>query len=216
MKQWRYYWEHHNEQAVIGLTAFFLFAGVVQYAIGWRYVLALTPLVIGILAALTVLYWHAPAGVKAALFTIAFSIGMITEIIGVNSGVLFGDYWYGTILGLKIAGVPILVGITWAYVTIAAWQLVSYSTFSVVGKIIIAAGVIVMFDLLLEQYATAFGLWQWQDGIIPLKNYVTWFAVGIVLVSLYARYAQQKKPSLYGASVLPLTALFFWCMLLVR
>ncbi len=210
------YWHHHHETIAVGITALFLFAGVVQYAFGLGYVLALTPVVIGILTAVTLLYWSAPARPKAALFIIAFSIGMIAEIIGINSGVLFGDYAYGSALGLKIAGVPLLIGITWALVTVAAWQLVSFSGFSRLAKVLLAAGVIVMFDLVLEQYATAFGLWQWQDGIIPLKNYITWFVVGTILLSLYAKYSKQDKPSLYGATALPLIALYFWCMLLVR
>ena len=210
------YWYHHHEVIAIALTAFFLLAGVVQYAFGLRYVLTLTPLVIGIVTALVLLYWQAPARRKAALFVIAFAVGMITEIIGVNTGLLFGDYAYGTALGLKIAGVPLLIGITWAFVTVAAWQLASFSNFGRLAKIILAAGIIVMFDLVLEQFATAFGLWQWQGGVIPLKNYASWFGVGLALLTTYAHYAKQTKPSLYGASILPLTVLFFWLMLLVR
>ncbi len=52
---------------------------------------------------------------------------MLSEIIGVNSALLFGDYSYGSVLGLKIGGVPVLIGVTWAFVTVAAWQLVSLS-----------------------------------------------------------------------------------------
>lgn len=210
------YWHNHNEVIAIAITAFFLIAGVVQYAFGLRYVLSLTPLVIGAITAVTLLYWQAPARNKVLLFVTAFVIGMLSEIIGVNSALLFGDYSYGSVLGLKIGGVPVLIGVTWAFVTVAAWQLVSFSNRGTLAKILFGAGVIVMFDLVLEQYATAFGLWQWQDGIIPLKNYITWFVVGALLLSLYAEYGRQETPSLYGASALPLTALFFWLMLLVR
>lgn len=210
------YWHHHHESIAIAITAILLFAGVVQYVLGLRYVLALTPVAIGILTAVTLVYWSAPARTKVTLFIIAFAVGMIAEIIGINSAILFGDYTYGSVLGLKIAGVPLLIGITWAFVTVAAWQLVSFSSFGRLSKVLLAAGVIVMFDLVLEQYATAFGLWQWQNGVIPLKNYVTWFGVGVLLLSLYAKYGRQTKPSLYGACALPLIALFFWCMLLVR
>lgn len=38
---------------------------------------------------------------------------MTTEIIGVNTGILFGDYAYGTVMGPKLLGVPFLIGINW-------------------------------------------------------------------------------------------------------
>ena len=34
-------------------------------------------------------------------FLIAFVIGMATEMLGVNTGLLFGDYQYGKVLGKK-------------------------------------------------------------------------------------------------------------------
>ena len=46
-------------------------------------------------------------------FAITFSVGMVTEIIGVNTGRLFGNYAYGSVLGFKIAGVPLLIGLNW-------------------------------------------------------------------------------------------------------
>lgn len=216
MKRMQQYWHQHHELLAVAITAFFLFAGALQYAIGWQYVLYLTPLVIGLIAAMTVLYWQAPATNRVVLFLVAFTVGLVSEMIGVNSGLLFGEYRYGTILGLALFGVPIIIGITWAFVTIAAWQLVSFSTFGNGAKIVLAAGVIVLFDLLLEQFATAFGLWQWAGGVIPLKNYITWLVVSGVLLSIYAKWAQQKQPSLYGAIALPMLAIFFWFMLLVR
>ena len=44
---------------------------------------------------------------------LCFITGMVTEIIGVNTGYLFGDYSYGEVLGTKIYGVPLLIGMNW-------------------------------------------------------------------------------------------------------
>lgn len=215
MRRFQQYWYQHNEPIAVAITAFFLFAGVLQYAIGWRYVLYLTPIAIGVIAAITLLYWQVPARQKVALFSAAFTIGLAAEVIGVNTGLLFGDYRYGSLLGLTVFGVPVLIGITWAFVTISAWQLVSFSSFGKVAKVTLAACIIVLFDLLLEQFATAFGLWQWQGGVIPLKNYVTWLVVSAIIMAVYAQWGTQKHPSLYGAIALPLVSVFFWFMLLV-
>ena len=48
---------------------------------------------------------------------IIFLIGMIAEILGVNYGFIFGDYIYLDNLGMKIMGVPIMIGIQWVILT---------------------------------------------------------------------------------------------------
>lgn len=214
-KRLQHFWAEYRQQSLIAIAAFFLLAGVVQYALGLTYVLNLTPVVIGVLAALTVWFWDAPAKNRVYLATTAIFIGMIAEIIGVNSCAIFGNYSYGPLLGLKIFGVPFLIGITWLLVTLSAWQIVSFSNLGKFAKIIIASGLVVMFDLVLEQFATAYSLWAWQDAVIPLKNYITWFLVGAIIIACYAYFAKQKLPSIFGASMLPLMALFFWLMLIV-
>lgn len=42
---------------------------------------------------------------------------MIVELIGVNTGLLFGTYQYGENLGIKVFGVPFLIGINWGVIT---------------------------------------------------------------------------------------------------
>lgn len=210
------YWNQHNEILVVYITCFFLLAGVFQYWLGLTYVLQLTPLIIGIIAAVTILYWNAPAYRKIWLVLAAISIGMLAEIIGVQTGIFFGDYSYGSILGLKLLGVPVLIGITWVLVTVSAWQIVSFSTFGRAANIILASCLVVVFDLVLEQFATAFGLWSWADGAIPLKNYTTWFVVAGLLFILYSQFSKQEKPSIYGAAILPAITVFFWLMLFAR
>mgnify|MGYP003542806071 FL=1 len=42
-----------------------------------------------------------------------FVIGVAVEIIGINTGILFGDYTYGSALGSQVMNVPLLIGINW-------------------------------------------------------------------------------------------------------
>ena len=44
---------------------------------------------------------------------LAFTLGMLVEILGVNYGLIFGSYSYGENLGVKIFGVPVLIGANW-------------------------------------------------------------------------------------------------------
>ena len=40
---------------------------------------------------------------------LAFTLGMLVEILGVNYGLIFGTYSYGENLGVKVLGVPVLI-----------------------------------------------------------------------------------------------------------
>ena len=44
---------------------------------------------------------------------IIFVTGVVTEIIGVNTGILFGTYTYGDFFGIKVFDVPLLIGVNW-------------------------------------------------------------------------------------------------------
>ena len=50
-----------------------------------------------------------------AVFCFIFIAGIIIEIIGVNTGLIFGNYSYGKGLGIKIWGTPLLIGINWLH-----------------------------------------------------------------------------------------------------
>jgi putative membrane protein len=49
------------------------------------------------------------------LFSLAltFLTGILVEIMGVNTGLLFGDYQYGAVLSPRIKQVPWVIGINW-------------------------------------------------------------------------------------------------------
>jgi putative membrane protein len=39
----------------------------------------------------------------------------------------------------------------------------------------------VAFDFLMEPVATTTGMWSWEGGHIPLKNYLDWFLISALL-----------------------------------
>jgi putative membrane protein len=47
-------------------------------------------------------------------FTVGvYLAGFFIEVIGVNTGQIFGDYIYGTALGIKLWATPLLIGVNW-------------------------------------------------------------------------------------------------------
>ena len=55
-----------------------------------------------------------------------FFIGMVTEILGVNYGLIFGDYQYGNNLGFKLFGVPFLIGVNWIILTAISGNIATF------------------------------------------------------------------------------------------
>jgi putative membrane protein len=39
-------------------------------------------------------------------------------------------------------------------------------------------------DFLVEPVAMKLGFWSWEDGIIPLQNYIMWFVTSILIHGL--------------------------------
>ncbi len=154
-----------------------------------------------------VLYWDKDVFKNKALlfFLIAGSIGFWTEWLGVNTGLLFGNYIYSGLLGPMFANVPLMLFVLWAGVSLAANQTVQY--FLPKGhplfKALWASILMVLFDLMLEQFATMVGLWTWYDGVIPVFNYISWLLVSLfinLLYQLYFRLPVQKSAVYYLAS----------------
>ena len=78
---------------------------------------------------------------------------MISEILGVKFGIIFGNYEYGNALGYKVFGVPLLIGANWAILTISCSALSATLFESIFSKIIVGVFLMVMLDAVIEPIA---------------------------------------------------------------
>jgi len=117
-------------------------------------------------------------GLKVGLF-IVYAIGLGIEMIGVNTGFPFGRYVYLEGLGPQIAGTPWLIGLNWSLLTLASASFVSdfLADGSRLQRALLASGLMLGLDVLMEPVAQAHRLWMFAGGIAPWQNYVAWFAV---------------------------------------
>ena len=111
-------------------------------------------------------------------FVFVMLAGFAAEAAGVATGRVFGAYSYGQVLGPKILGVPPVIALNWAVLTLGAARLArlwfpSRWIFPWVAGLLLAA-----FDLLLEPAAIHFGYWVWEDLLPPLQNFVAWGVLG--------------------------------------
>ncbi len=139
-------------------------------------------------------------------------IGFVAELLGANFGIIFGDYAYGTSLGIKLWGVPIMIGINWIILTLATAAVVNGLLPSIHPglKAIFGASLMVALDFVIEPVAMQYNYWGWRDGTIPMSNYVGWFVISFfvqIIVQFNSRLV--KDAEVYGVYVFVSQVLFF-------
>jgi uncharacterized membrane protein len=142
--------------------------------------LSLTPL--SLLLSFIMILWHVESyTIKLVLaISIPFVLGFITEALGVNYGLIFGNYAYGKNLGLKIAGVPILICVNWALLTMATADVARYVSNNTIIASFIGAALMTGLDIILEVSAPRFDFWEFENGVVPLQNYIGWLVTAFV------------------------------------
>ncbi len=140
---------------------------------------------------------------------IVYILTIMAEIIGVKTGLIFGSYFYKDILGIKIWGVPLLIGIN--------WMMIIYGLFSFTGNYIkmnwfaqslLIGFFAVLFDFVLEPVAIKLNYWEWNSVSIPLSNYISWFVISF-LFAFAGFYMNIKKSSTLVIHYLFAQFLFF-------
>ena len=123
----------------------------------------------------------------------AFVMGFSVEFLGVNFGLIFGEYVYGNNLGLKIGGVPLLIGANWvmlAFIT-GAVAAIFFDT-SALKAAVFGAFLMVLIDLVIEPVAPKFDFWEFADVTAPLSNYIGWFLVAFPIQWVYQTQVKIK------------------------
>jgi len=112
--------------------------------------------------------------------SVPFILGFITEVLGVNFGLIYGSYTYGENLGLKIFEVPLIICINWSLLTIVSADVGKFITRNKGLRILSGALLMILLDFLIEISAPRFDFWVFKDGIVPLSNYFGWFLVASI------------------------------------
>ncbi len=116
-----------------------------------------------------------------SIWTSIYLIGTVAEIIGVNTSLLFGEYRYGENLGPKLFGVPFLIGINWVVLTFLTATICNRFVQRKWLACLAGALLMVALDFFIEPIAPLFGFWHCDGGRAPLRNFVDWFIVSLIL-----------------------------------
>jgi uncharacterized membrane protein len=137
-----------------------------------------------------------------------FAAGFAVEMIGVQSGKIFGSYYYGDALGFKLKHVPLVIGINWVMLTLAT-QTIAYK-FS--NKLYITAALgatlMVLLDMVIEPVASKYQFWHWDNNHIPVQNFIAWFIISFFFQGLGGVMKYEKENTM-AIFVFSLQFIFF-------
>jgi bisanhydrobacterioruberin hydratase len=144
----------------------------------------LTPISLLMSLALLMVYHNGWKTKYVFAFALIAILGYLVEVAGVLTGEVFGAYTYGKTLGLKILDTPLMIGVNWLMLIYCVYAILENAVWPWWLKILAAASMMVVYDIIMEPVAISLDMWNWGGGRIPLQNYVAWFGVSVVLLGL--------------------------------
>ncbi|MGE4454544.1 MAG: carotenoid biosynthesis protein [Sphaerochaeta sp.] len=191
-----------EEYLIIYLLVIFYLVGTIAHIIDATLplMLLLTPYSI-LLTSFTGFFFDVREENKRLLLwsLITFQITLFLEIVGVATSLVFGAYTYGDTLGVKLLGVPLLIGINWTIIILGIADVVRQKVTNNALAALITASLTVLFDYVMEPVAIAFDYWNWTAGSIPQQNYIDWFAIAFLFSYLFFRnnlHSANKVPTI--------------------
>jgi putative membrane protein len=150
-----------------------------------------------------------------AAFILTFLIAFTAEALGVNTGIIFGNYYYPDILGPQVFGVPVLVALAWEPILFASFYMTDILVpvnernngfwkrmLIWLGLAVIGAVATTAWDMMMDPFAVSKGWWVWRDGGpytpyiesgVPVSNFVGWFITAFVC-QLVCRFIKIRGP----------------------
>ncbi|MFO8001020.1 MAG: carotenoid biosynthesis protein [Marinilabilia sp.] len=139
-----------------------------------------------LLSLILMLLFHQPWSPRFLLASAMVVFGGFgIEVLGVNTGLVFGEYSYGANLGPLIFGTPVLIGLNWWMLIYIVSQLMRGTRIPVISQLLLGALVMTGYDLFLEPVAIATGMWGWNGQGVPMLNYLAWFLISFLFLSVF-------------------------------
>ncbi len=190
-----------------------------------QWFISATPFLLLLMAALLIITHPEKNSSFFIFLLLVFVAGMASEMLGVNTGLLFGNYSYGIILGKKINGVPLIIGVNWFIIIYCAGTITSKIENWILNKmsdemqistalqffsfIIDGALLITFFDWVMEPVAQRLGFWKWiPNEQIPFYNYMCWFFISALLLIAF-RQMKVYKHNPFAVHLFIIQLLFF-------
>jgi putative membrane protein len=202
---------------LLGVTAVSVALIVLNVLLGMRIPFKVHFLIGYIGALLVFVVWHAvlTKGWRRSLlmFALSFLVAFTAEALGVNFGLIFGDYHYTAILGLQLFGVPFLAALAWEPIVYAAFCMTDIlsplvtNLPRIIGRrptilwmALAGALATTAWDMMIDPIAVSQGWWVWENGGpyvpyvangVPIQNFLGWISVAFVINLIYRWIAER-------------------------
>ena len=199
----------NKNNILIGIIFIFHVVGLIGFIINPVFFTSLSPLNL-LLSVILVLAAIKPTQLKlfVSILLVAL-IGFAIEVVGVETKLIFGSYYYGNSFGLKFLKVPLLIGLNWA---LLLYSIAQFCTFkNKYANVFLSSTLMIFLDFFIEQSAARYDFWYWENNIIPMQNYVAWFLISVLLNFLFLSTFNKTKNVV--AKYFYLIQLLFFCML---
>jgi len=156
---------------------------------------------------------------------ICLVIGNIFENLGIRTGFPFGHYYFTDLMGPKLFGVPILLGLAYLGMAYLSWIVAHLILRNVRSPLagshdvtlpLVAGFIMVAWDFSQDPvWSTFMHLWIWQQGGayfgVPVSNFLGWYLTVYVFYQLFAFYLRGRpaNPDPLPASYWQQAVLFY-------
>lgn len=168
------------------IIVIFYAVGVAGFMIPWSrdiFVTA-TPFALLLSILLLALYHVRYTRKSIVVFIVIAVLGYIIEAVGVNTGIIFGNYRYGNALGYKVFDTPLLIALNWLFLTYTAASVADAITRKPFIQLFIVPTIMLVYDLILERLAPLMDMWSWSESVVPARNYIAWWIIGFMFIGL--------------------------------
>lgn len=200
----------------IGIIWLFHISGMVGIALGhFDWFIEKTSLNLLLCLMLFFIFYPMTTMKQISIFLLFFLGGFFAEWLGVNYGMLFGNYSYGANLGFKVDGVPLLIGTYWSLLTFVTASIMDFTKWDNGLKVSLGATLMVVLDFFMEKNAPTFDFWSFDGNDVPVQNYVTWYLIALLFHAIFraAKLGGNRTFALHVYSAQLLFFAFFYFVL---
>lgn len=196
----------------IAILVIFHAVGLVGIYVKGNEFIALTPFNLLLTLSVLLVYHEDYAKDFIRYLILIFAAGFAVELMGVRTGRIFGEYYYGSNLGFLLKGIPVIIGVNWLILCLATAHISNLFTENIYLKSALASAFMVFIDFFIEQLAPAFNFWFWKNDVIPLQNYLAWFIISFffqfMIWNLKFEVKNKIAPYVYATQLVFFVVLF--------
>ena len=202
--------QKHKTKILIGIILLFHLIGSIGLALpnSKSYFLSLSAYNLLLSFVIVVLASNKKTVVFFSFILFVFLTGFFVEWIGVHTHYLFGNYTYGDNLGMKILGIPPIIGVNWVVLILITHSISLKISKHQILSPILAALLMVGLDFLIEPVAIKSDYWSWFENHIPVFNYVCWFFISLIIHFIYNKIRLTEQNTVYNCLYIVLIVFF--------